>query len=143
MGISASQVGRILADLDIKPHQVRGWLTRKSDPEFWERAADVCGLYLSTPTNALVLSIDEKTAISARSRKYPTKPVAPGQPERIEFEYVRNGTASIVAALDVHSGEVVAEAIPRNDAAHFIEFLAAIDARVDQALTIHLILDNG
>jgi len=53
MGISASQVGRILAELDIKPHQVRSWLARPDDPAFWERAADVCGLYLSPPTNAL------------------------------------------------------------------------------------------
>lgn len=143
LGISASQVGRILADLDIKPHQIRGWLTRKNDPTFWERAADVCGLYLSAPTNALVLSIDEKTAIAARSRKHPTKPAAPGRPERVEFEYVRHGTASIIAALDVHSGQVLADAIARNDAAHFIEFLTGIDRVVDSSLTIHLILDNG
>ena len=71
LGISASQVGRILAELDIKPHQVRGWLTRKHDPSFWELTADICGLYLSPPTNALVLSIDEKTAIAARSRTIP------------------------------------------------------------------------
>lgn len=63
LGTSASQVGRLLAELDIKPHQVRGCLTRKEDPSFWERAADVCGLYLSPPTNAIVLSVDEKTAI--------------------------------------------------------------------------------
>ena len=143
LGISASQVGRILAELDIKPHQVRGWLTRKNDPNFWERAADVCGLYLSQPTNALVLSVDEKTAIAARSRKHPSKPVAPGQPEHVEFEYVRHGTASIIAALDVHSGAVVAEAIPRNDSEHFIAFLAEVDRRVDTALDIHLICDNG
>ena len=68
IGISASQIGRILADLDIKPHRVRGWITRPDDPAFWERAADVCGLYLAPPTNALVLSVDEKTGIGARSR---------------------------------------------------------------------------
>lgn len=143
LDISASQVGRILAELDVKPHQVRGWLTRKHDPAFWERAADVCGLYLSRPQNALVLSVDEKTAIQARSRKHPTQPAEPGQPERVEFEYVRHGTASIVAALDVHSGEVLAEQIPRNDSEHFIEFLAEIDRVTDPALDIHLILDNG
>src|SRR5579863_6365934 len=49
IGISASQIGRILAELDIKPHQVRGWLTRREDPSFWERAGDVCALYLSPP----------------------------------------------------------------------------------------------
>lgn len=143
LGISASQVGRILADLDIKPHQIRGWLTRKNDPTFWERAADVCGLYLSAPTNAVVLSIDEKTAIAARSRKHPTKRVTPGKRERVEFEYRRHGVASIVAALDVHTGEVLADAIPRNNADNFIEFLTQIDRITDPALTIHLILDNG
>jgi transposase len=143
LGISASQVGRILAELDIKPHQVRGWLTRKDDPSFWERAADVCALYLSPPTNALVLSVDEKTAIAARSRKHPTKPASPGLPERVEFEYRRHGTASIIAALDVHSGNVVAEDIPRNNSTHFIGFLERIDHDIDSALDIHLILDNG
>ena len=93
MGISASQIGRILADLDIKPHKIRSWLTRSDDPEFWERVADVCGLYLSQPLNALVLSIDEKTAIQARSRTHPTRPAAPGRLARQEFEYVRHGTA--------------------------------------------------
>lgn len=143
VGISASQVGRILAELDIKPHQVRGWLTRRDDPAFWERAADVCALYLSRPTNALVLSVDEKTAMAARSRRHPTKRVGPGQPERVEFEYRRHGTASIVAALDVHSGNVVAADIPRNNSEHFVGFLERIDADVDAGLDIHLILDNG
>lgn len=143
MGISASQVGRILAALDIKPHQVRSWLARPDDPTFWERAADVCGLYLSAPTNALVLSLDEKTAIPARSRKHPTKPAAPGHPERQEFEYVRHGTACLMAALDVHSGEVFATDMPRNDAEHFINFLDEIDRKTPADLEIHLILDNG
>jgi transposase len=86
MGISASQIGRILADLDIKPHRVRSWITRPDDPGFWERAADICGLYLVPPTNALVLSVDEKTGIGARSRTRPTQPVAPGRPARQEHE---------------------------------------------------------
>jgi transposase len=86
MGISASQIGRILADLDIKPHRVRSWITRPDDPGFWERAADICGRYLVPPTNALVLSVDEKTGIGARSRTRPTQPVAPGRPARQEHE---------------------------------------------------------
>lgn len=116
MGISASQIGRILDDLDIKPHLVRSWLTRPNDPALWERAADVCGLYLSLPTNTLVLSVDEKTAIPARSRKHPT----PGKPEREEFEYRRHGTACLMAALDVHTGEVIATDAPRNDSVGLI-----------------------
>lgn len=141
--ISESQVGRILADLDVKPHLVRSWLTRPEDPEFWERAADVCGLYLSPPQNALVLSVDEKTAVPARSRNHPTLPSGSGRPERQEFEYRRHGTASFIAALDVASGQVLAEPVDRNDAAHFIDFLDTLDRHIDPALRIHLVLDNG
>jgi transposase len=143
IGISESQVGRILAELDIKPHRVRSWLSRPDDPEFWDRAADVCGLYLSPPQNALVLSVDEKTAVGARSRKHPTRPARPGEPERQEFEYRRHGTASFVAALDVTTGEVLASDIDRNTAANFIVFLEDIDRMVNPDLEIHLVMDNG
>jgi transposase len=144
IGISASQIGRILADLDIKPHRVRGWITRPQDPGFWERAADVCGLYLAPPTNALVLSVDEKTGIGARSRTRPATPPAPGRPTRQEHEYVRHGTATLLAALDVHRGGVLqATDLDRNTAANFIAFLDELDARVPNHLAVHLVLDNG
>lgn len=142
-GISADTVGAILKDLDLKPHLVRGWLTRKDTPEFWERAFDVCGLYLDPPDNALVLSVDEKTAVAARSRKHPTQPPAPGRVARQEFEYVRHGTACLMAALDVHSGQVLGADAARNDAAHFIAFLDEIDAAVPPHLAIHMVADNG
>jgi transposase len=141
MGISASQIGRILADLDIKPHRVRSWITRPDDPGFWERAADLCGLYLVPPTNALVLSVDEKTGIGARSR---TRPVAPGRPARQEHEYVRHGTAILLAALDVHGGGIFqATDLDRNTATNFIAFLDELDAKVPAELEVHLVLDNG
>jgi transposase len=141
--ISASQIGRILAADDVKPHRVQGWLTRRDTPEFWERAADVCGLYLSPPANAVVLSIDEKTGIQAKSRKHPTQPLGPGRVERREFEYVRHGTASLIAALDVATGRVAATDVARNDSVHFIEFLEQIEASIDPDLAIHVVLDNG
>ncbi len=142
-GMSASYIGRTLKRLDLKPHKVRGWLNRRDTPQLWERAADVCGLYLNPPVNALVLSVDEKTAIAARSPKHPTQPVAPGQPTRREFEYVRHGTACLMAALDVASGPVLGRDAARNDAANFIDFLADIDGAVPADLDIHLVLDNG
>jgi transposase len=143
MGISASQIGRILADLDIKPHRVRSWITRPHDPGFWERAADICGLSLA-PTNALVLSVDEKTGIGARSRTRPTQPVAPGRPARQEHEYVRHGTAILLAALDVHGGGIFqATDLDRNTATNFIDFLDALAAKVPAELDVHLVLDNG
>ncbi len=142
-GMSASYVGRTLKRLDLKVHKVVGWLNRRDTPEFWERAADICGLYLNPPVNALVLSVDEKTAIAARNPKHPTRPAAPRRPARREFEYVRHGTACLMAALDVASGQVLGTDAARNDAATFIEFLAQIDAAVAPELDIHLVLDNG
>jgi transposase len=144
MGISASQIGRILADLDIKPHRVRSWITRPDDPGFWERAADICGLYLIPPTGALVLSVDEKTGIGARSRTRPTTRPAPGRPSRQEHEYARHGTATLLAALDVHRGGILqATDLDRNTAANFISFLEELDAKVAADLEVHLVLDNG
>jgi transposase len=78
-GISTSQIGRILADLDLKPHRVRGWLTRRPDPAFFTKAAEVCDLYLHPPDASVVICIDEKTAIAARSRKHPDQPCQPGR----------------------------------------------------------------
>lgn len=142
-GISPSQVGRILADCDLRPYRVRGWLTRKDDPMFWIRAHDVCDLYLNPPADAVVLSIDEKTAIAARSRKHPGQAVAPGRPTRQEFEYVRHGTVSIIAALDVRTGQAIAEPIGRNDSVTFQRFLTMLDANIDPDKQIHVVLDNG
>lgn len=141
--ISASHVGRILTDADLRPHRVRGWLTRKDDPLFWSRAADVCQLYLHPPAGAVVLSIDEKTAIAARSRKHAAQPCAPGRAVRQEFEYVRHGTVSIIAALDVRTGHVLAEPIRRNDSATFQAFLTMLDQTIDPHKQIHVVLDNG
>ncbi|MGH7310097.1 MAG: IS630 family transposase [Candidatus Rokuibacteriota bacterium] len=143
VGISRSQLWRILDDLDIKPHKVVGWLNRREDPEFWDRVREVCGLYLAPPQNALVLSVDEKTGIQAKERCAPTSPAAPGRACRQEFEYVRHGTASLLAALEVHSGRVLAKDIERNDSVTFIGFLEELDRTVDPELAIHLILDNG
>jgi transposase len=143
VGISASQIGRILADLDLKPHRVRGWLTRPADPDFYRKAAEVCDLYLHQPDHSIVVCIDEKTAISARSRKHPEQPATPGRPTRREFEYIRHGTVSIIAALHVHSGQVITQPIDRNNSATFIDFLTTLDQHTDPALTIDLVLDNG
>ena len=142
VGISRSQIWRILDDLDLKPHRVQSWLT-STDPDFWDKAADVCGLYLNPPDNALVLSVDEKTSMQAKSRKHATKPVRSGNPERKEFEYKRNGTSCLFAALDVHSGEIIHDAKNRNRSEEFIEFLGQLDAATPKDLTLHLVLDNG
>lgn len=143
LAVSASQVGRILNSIDLKPHLVRGWLTRPADPEFFTKAAAVCALYRRCPPNAVVFSVDEKTGITARSRKHPDQPGRPRQRSRREFEYVRNGTVSIIAALNVHTGQVLTQAIERNNADTFIGFLRTLDTTVPAGTGIHLVMDNG
>ena len=142
--VSVSQVWRILTAMDIDLTKVRGWLNRRDDPEFWDRVRDICGLYLAPPERAIVLSVDEKTSIQAKARKYPDQNPTAGRARRREFEYVRHGTASLHAALDVHTGEVLAAPIPgKNNSENFCAFLDEIDRNVDPALAIHVVLDNG
>jgi len=143
IGISASQVGRILADADIKPHRVRGWLNRPDDPEFFTRAAQICALYQAIPAGTVLLSVDEKTGIQAKSRKHRTRRAAPGRPERREFEYVRHGTVSLIAAMNVADGSITPKIIARNNSDTFIAFLTEIDQAIPAYLNIHLVMDNG
>jgi len=92
--------------------------------------------------DAVVLSIDEKTGIQAKGHKHPTQPVRSGQPARREFEYVRHGTASLIAAMDVATGKVTATDIERNNSVTFIAFLEEIDKSIDDGLAIHIVMDN-
>jgi transposase len=141
--ISASQVGRILAEADLKPHKVRGWLNRSDDPQFFTRAQEICRLYQHIDADTVLLSLDEKTGIQAKSRKHPTRPAWPGRPARREFEYRRHGTVSLMAALNVATGTVTGKIIQRNDSATFIEFLTELDHATPAHLKIHLVMDNG
>src|SRR6266581_2196361 len=142
-GISASQAGRILADLELAPHKVRGWLNRRDDDQFWDQAAAVCDIYLRPPPGTVVICIDEKTGIQAKYRKYPQRPARRGRVARRESGYVRNGTVSIIAALQVATGQVVVEAITRNNSVTFTGFLHRLDQCIDPRLNIHIIMDNG
>jgi transposase len=140
--MSRATVGRVLQDAEVRPHKVRGWLNRRDDPEFWEQAGAVCRLYLNPPPGALLVSVDEKTGIQARSRRHPTHVLGDGSKRR-EFEYRRHGTVSIIAAMDVATGQVIAERIHRNDSQTFIDFLTRLAASIPDRILIHLIMDNG
>ena len=143
LGISPATVGRVLADADVRPHKVRSWLNRAGDPSFWVRAGAVCRLYLDPPPGTVLLSIDEKTGIQAKTRTHPDIPGTPGRPARREFEYVRHGTVSIVAAMNVVTGQVIAQRIARNDSVTFIRFLVLLGQCTPPHLRIHLICGNG
>ena len=141
VGISASQVWRICRSLDLKPWQTESWMS-SHDPEFWAKAADVCGLYLDPPANAVVWSVDEKTGMQARSRVNPTRPARPGVPVRREFEYRRHGTAVLFAALDVHAGDVAGWVTDSTRSDNFVAFLDDLDRQTPIGMQLHCIVDN-
>jgi transposase len=103
---------------------------------------DIVGLYLAPPDRALILCDDEKSQIQALDRSAPVLPLRPGQPERRTHDYVRHGTTTLFAALDVKTGTVIGECHARHRAIEFRRFLDTIDAAVPRALDVHLILDN-
>jgi len=141
VAISASQVWRICRSLDLKPWQTESWMTSQ-DPDFWEKAADVCGLYLNPPENAVVWSVDEKTGIQARSRVNPTLAPVPGIPTRREFEYRRHGTVVLFAGLNVHQGNVEGWVTDSSRSDNFVEFLAHLISVTPRRHKLHCIVDN-
>jgi transposase len=134
-------VWRICKALDLKPWQTESWMT-SHDPEFWEKAADVCGLYLDPPTNAVVFSVDEKSQIQARSRVNPTKPAVPGAPVRRDYGYRRHGTQVLFAGLNVHTGQVAGWVTDSTRSENFVEFLSDLVALTPRQLELHCIVDN-
>jgi transposase len=141
VGIGKSQVQKILAEADLKPHQVRSWLT-SIDPEFETKQTEVCGLYLNPPEGAIVVSIDEKTSIQAKEPIRKEIPLRPGKPARREFEYRRHGTVALLAALLVHTGEVKGDVYQRNSRVEFLDFLERLEAEIPADKQVHAILDN-
>ncbi|WP_344026432.1 IS630 family transposase, partial [Kribbella jejuensis] len=103
---------------------------------------DVVGLYMSPPENALVLAVDEKSQMQAIDRTAPILPVMPTTPARMTHDYVRHGTTSLFAALDLSSGSVIAQHYRRHRHQEFLRFLKLIDAAVPKDLDLHLVLDN-
>src|SRR5512134_1104548 len=141
MGISPSSVGRIWAEAGLKPHLVRRFKV-SNDPLFEEKVTDVVGLYMNPPDRALVLCVDEKSQIQALDRTQPGLPLKKGRAATMTHDYKRHGTTTLFAALDVKSGKVIGECLPRHRAAEFIRFLKRIDRSVKKPLDVHLILDN-
>jgi transposase len=140
-GMSQSAVSRIWRAFGLKPHAVGTWKL-STDPQFVDKVRDVVGLYLAPPENALVLAVDEKSQMQAIDRSAPILPVMPTTPARMTHDYVRHGTTSLFAALDLGSGSVIAHHYRRHRHQEFLRFLKLIDAAVPKDLDLHLVLDN-
>lgn len=141
-GVTRWQVQQVWEAANLKPHRIQSFKISQ-DPNFAEKVADIVGLYLRPPANALVLSVDEKTQIQALDRTQPLLPLRPGQIERRTHDYKRHGTASLYAAFDVASGKVLGRVTQRHTAKEFLEFLAQIEKATPSDLDLHLILDNS
>jgi transposase/AraC-like DNA-binding protein len=142
LGMSQSTVSRVWRAFGLAPHKIDTWKLSK-DPLFVDKVRDVVGLYLNPPERALVLCVDEKTQIQALDRTQPVFPMLPDTPARASHDYVRNGTSSLYAALDITTGQVIGSLHARHRAVEFGKFLRTIDAQVPDDLDVHLVLDNA
>ncbi len=141
-GMSQSAISRIWRAFGLKPHQTEAFKL-SPDPQFIDKVRDIVGLYLNPPDAAVVLCVDEKSQIQALDRSAPVLPLMPGVPERRTHDYVRNGTTNLYAALDVASGQVIADMSPRHRAEEFRRFLNLVDSSVPAHLDVHVVLDNS
>ena len=107
IGVSQSTVSRVWRAFNLQPHRVKTFRL-SNDPLFVEKVRDIVGLYMNPPDHAVVLCVDEKSQIQALERSQPLLPMRPGQPERRTHDYLRHGTTTLFAALDVATGEVLA-----------------------------------
>ncbi|MFF8690563.1 IS630 family transposase, partial [Streptomyces sp. NPDC015232] len=141
MGLSQSSVSRIWRAFGLQPHRSETFKL-STDPYFVDKVHDVVGLYLDPPERALVFCVDEKSQIQALDRSQPVLPMMPGVPQRTTHDYVRAGTTTLFAALEVATGKVIGSLHRRHRAEEFKKFLIKLDKEVPAGLDIHLICDN-
>src|SRR5919202_1439379 len=140
-GISASSVRRIWRSPGLQPHRVRRFKL-SNGPQFAAKLRDIVGLYVDPPAHAVVLSVDEKSQIQALDRTQPGLPLKKGRCGTMTHDYVRNGTTTLFAALDVLEGTVIGRCMQRHRHQEFIRFLNAIETEVPAGKVVHVILDN-
>ena len=141
MGVSKTMVHKVWQEAGLKPHRLERYMA-SNDPDFERKAADIIGLYLDPPQHAAVFCVDEKTAIQALDRRDRVLPLSPGRAERHGFEYKRNGTLSLYAALNTKTGQVQGKTAARHTSREFVAFLHEVVRSCQPEQEIHIILDN-
>jgi transposase len=140
LGISHSTVARVWAEHDLKPWQTQTFRF-STDPELEAKVRDVVGLYLDPPAHAIVVCVDEKSQIQALERTQPVRPLAVGRIERRTQDYVRHGTTTLFAALEVATGHITDACQPRHRHSEFLAFLKQV-AKAYPRRQLHVVLDN-
>src|ERR1035437_1017302 len=140
-GLSKATVQRFWNLHGLKPHLQRSFKMSR-DKRFVEKLTDVVGLYLNPPDKALVLCVDEKSQIQALDRTQPGLPMKRGRCGTRTHDYVRHGTTTLFAALNMLDGKVVGQCLPRHRHQEFLKFLRHLDCEFPEPLCLHLIVDN-
>jgi transposase len=141
MNLSQTAVSRIWRAFGLQPHRQETFKL-STDPLFVDKVRDIVGLYLDPPLKAMVLCVDEKSQIQALDRTQPILPLAPGIAQRRTHDYMRHGTTTLFAALDIATGAVIGEMHRRHRSREFLSFLRTIDFNVPKDMEVHLVMDN-
>lgn len=141
VGISFKSVHRILQSQELKPHRVRTFKV-SNDPLFIEKVTDIVGLYLNPPEQALVLCADEKSQIQALDRTQRPLPLKKGHAKTATHDYRRHGTTTLFAAIELITGNVISQCMPRHRHQEWLKFLRRIDEEMPAELDLHFIVDN-
>jgi len=141
VGVSPTQVRRVWKAAGLAPHRLRRFKV-SNDPQFTEKLVDVVGLYLDPPEKAIVFCVDEKSQIQALDRTQPGLPLKRGKAQTLTHDYKRHGTTTLFAALDVLSGKVIGQCLPKHRNDEFLKFLKHLHKVTPAALDLHLIVDN-
>ena len=139
--LSRSTVHRIWQAFGVQPHR-QGYFKLSTDPFFVEKVRDIVGLYLNPPDKAMVLCVDEKSQIQALDRTQPLLPMGLGYVEGVTHDYIRHGTTTLFAALDIATGRILTCCKNRHRHQEYLQFLKQVDTNVPPDLGIHLVVDN-
>jgi len=139
--LSRPTISRIWRAFGLQPHRTETFKL-SADPFFVEKVRDLVGLYLNPPDHAVVLCVDEKSQVQALDRTRPVLPLRPGIPERQTHDYIRHGTTSLFAALEIATGKVIGKCQRRHRAQEFLKFLEEVDRQLPTPAPVHLVMDN-
>jgi putative transposase len=139
--LSRPTVHRIWQAFGLQPHRQRHFKL-STDPFFVEKVRDIVGLYLDPPDKAMVLCVDEKSQIQALDRTQPMLPMGLGYVEGVTHDYIRHGTTTLFAALDIETGQIISSCKNRHRHQEYLQFLKQVDANVPPEMSIHVVVDN-
>jgi transposase len=140
LGVGNATVARAWRDHGVQPWRAETFKF-STDPELVAKVTDVVGLYLAPPENAIVLCVDEKSQIQALERTQPVRGVWPGRPEQRTHDYIRHGTTTLFAALEVATGRVLDQCRPRHRHQEYLAFLKQVASTIPRR-RLQVICDN-